>query len=227
MRKLIIAVLLFAGCTPSNDVNKDNTSLITHMESETIFITNTPVNQQVTNKKLGEGVLVLDASFSKGFSFPLFNTDYSIWDTIRVKQRLPTTLKPYAYHYDQNLLVFRCVGLENDYNVIVVDEHDNLIKLVDNKQEGFKLYSWEHHILNQIFSVEFDDVKNPIRQLSSVDSQIQDVGHSIYGGYIYQPIKIDGEWLKIKWENDSSNFIEGWIKWKENEQLLLEIYYFA
>jgi hypothetical protein len=45
----------------------------------------------------------------------------------------------------------------------------------------------------------------------------------------FHPVRIKGEWLKVSWDvaKHGDNAGSGWIKWKAEEKLLIELFYFA
>lgn len=49
----------------------------------------------------------------------------------------------------------------------------------------------------------------------------------------FHPVKIEGEWLKVKWyiepnsNSESKKTDVGWIKWMEDGKLFIELFYFA
>lgn len=81
--------------------------------------------------------------------------------------------------------------------------------------------TWEEHILG-LFSVGFDEKKNPLRKEPSLDAEMLYYNQDEF----YHPNQIKGEWLQTKYGSEG-NWQYGWIKWKSEDNLIIELYYFA
>lgn len=76
-----------------------------------------------------------------------------------------------------------------------------------------------------VFAVDFDRDRNPVLEVP--DGNIKGV---LPNDAIFHPIEIKGAWLKIRWDGSKGsglNTRSGWIKWKENEEILLELSYMS
>lgn len=81
--------------------------------------------------------------------------------------------------------------------------------------------TWEEHFLS-LFSVGFNEKKNPLRKEPSLDAEMLYYDQDEF----YHPNQIKGEWLQIKYGSES-NWRYGWIKWKSENNLIIDLYYFA
>lgn len=80
--------------------------------------------------------------------------------------------------------------------------------------------TFEEHILN-LFSIGFES-ENPPRKLASEKSS-----PLIYNSdNFFHPVKIEGDWLQVKWDING-NWNYGWVRWKKDDTILIEFFYFA
>lgn len=162
------------------------------------------------------GVIVINskAQFSDGFNFKVFNDDLTTWKDVRFAPTLVSAeIKPYLFNYDNYLLIFKCVEKINDYYKVVINEFNHALKLISVKEKNLVFHSWEQHILNDAFSVDFDFAQNPLREKPQ-EKSITKHGDK---NQIYHPTKIEGDWLKLK-DDDNK---EGWIKWRDEKGILI------
>lgn len=134
---------------------------------------------------------------------------------------MPTKkIQPYAWHPDNSLLVFRCIGKTKKWYMVISNETTNEIKYIRTGDANFKFQSKEEHI-SSVFSIEFNPIKNPIRKEPSLKSGTLPYDNEEF----YFPVKIQGDWLQIKWGDDLLS--KGWIKWQDKNQLMIELFYFS
>ena len=75
------------------------------------------------------------------------------------------------------------------------------------------------------FAVEFDWEKNPLRK--DINGQILKL--KFEKGLSFQPKEIRGNWLKVKSfdlnnVNDEKKSESGWIKWKDNDKIVINFF---
>ena len=90
-----------------------------------------------------------------------------------------------------------------------------LLELLANKTD-FDFISWEKFLLKTTGIENISWKQNPLRKESTVTSL--EVPFNDKENFIVKEVK--NNWIKVKNENNE----EGWIKWKEKEKLLIEIY---
>jgi hypothetical protein len=159
---------------------------------------------------------------NSGQSFIL--KDINDKSTINVSLNKIKTLNaflPFAYHNDYNLLVFRCVERTKEFYKIIVNEKSNKTMLLSDKNKNFKFQSWSEHILDAC-CIGFEYKSNPIRESKFEKANIIDEVKDA----IFFPIKIEGDWLQVKW-GEEKDWKYGWILWKTGNCVLIEIFYFA
>jgi len=168
------------------------------------------------------GVLVFQSTNKA--SFKLFNDNGTLWklqDIADFSSNSNDSILPFAFSPDNFLLVFKCKNITNDNYEIIVNEELGLKKYIKKNDKKFIFETWGKHI-ESAFSVEFNSQTNPIYSEQSIVSNIIVKDNDKF----YYPVQVKDDWLKIKWgENDNWNY--GWIKWRSEKKMLIEIFYFA
>ena len=80
--------------------------------------------------------------------------------------------------------------------------------------------TFEEHLLN-LFSIGFES-ENPPRKLASEKSALLMYNSDNF----FHPVKIEGDWLQVKWDING-NWNYGWVRWKKDDTILIEFFYFA
>jgi hypothetical protein len=110
--------------------------------------------------------------------------------------------------------------VENGYNVIIDEFHYFIEKKYD---QYIKLYSQEEYVLNGYPVLSRN---TPLRVAPSDTSSlvIDD-----YDEYSYLSIKVEGDWLFVNDDKDcplrdaGDNVIAGWVRWRKNGELLIQV----
>ena len=169
-----------------------------------------------------------DRSPKKDEFIRIYNKDGSLWfefslhDAERTQQLIEENenFRPFRYQADADWFYFNCVGQDDRYYHVIVNDDSALIKFVKKDDPMLSLGTWEEYILN-CFTVEFDSNHNPLHEApNGKRSQTVDVSKSVY----FHPEKIEGDWLKVRWHenNDDEQPAKfGWIKWKIDQKLVL------
>jgi hypothetical protein len=169
-----------------------------------------------TNEYIGV-VLVNDQSHSDApeFGFTDYNEDLTKWKDVQFSSSLNKLdyIGPFLFNYDNYILIFRCLEHKNGFNKVVINEATHTIKLISTKETNLIFHNWEQHLLKDVFSIDFNEKKNPVRE-EAKESSVQ---LSFSQEAIFHPAKIEGDWLKVK-DDDGK---EGWIKWRDEKGILL------
>lgn len=145
--------------------------------------------------------------------------DYQFGDTIRVYQPNGKLLTVLKNSEEYQVIALRCLALTSQYYQVLLE--DGRKGLVSRQSKHIKFQTWEEHILS-LFSVEFDNQKNPLMKEPDPNS-----GETNYDkDEFYHPNRIIHEWLQVKW-GDENKWNYGWIKWKNKGKLIIKFYYFA
>ena len=96
-------------------------------------------------------------------------------------------------------------------------------KLIDNVDELLQFQSIEDHVLSSyiVLNETTPLLEKPYETANRING---------YKDYSYIPIEIRGDWLRVKCDKDcegcpKERALEGWVKWKNNDNLLIELYY--
>ena len=183
----------------------------------------TNLNSQIRTYSIENTIGLLVANVGNKVSQPLsiLNKDGSLWNQVAFegnqKSKL-ASLIPFAKDEDTYLLAFRCLRKADGYYQVIVDENKKVIKYVKVNDEFFIFQTWQNYITG-CFSVDFDPNNNPIKSGLSVDTKVI----SYDSDEFYLPVKIQGDWLQIKWGTEN-NWSYGWIQWKKNGALIIELF---
>jgi hypothetical protein len=218
----VLSLLFLVGSCSSNSGSVKNESKPASSVASDSLSTGTNRSQSldkgasVLNTKEYTGVIIINskAQFSDGFDFMIYNQDKTLWKKVRFSPSLVSAdVKPYMFNYDNFLLIFKCIDKNGEFFKVVVNEATSTLKLISTNEKNLVFHTWEQHILNDVFSVDFKLTQNPLREKPEVKSSSKPA--SKY--QVYHPTKIEGDWLKVK--DDEGK--EGWIKWRDEKGVLL------
>ncbi|WP_261510975.1 hypothetical protein [Chryseobacterium paludis] len=166
------------------------------------------------------GFVVLKNTYDQKKLLTIYNLDKSKWKSFYFDDQFKfNDIDPYTIKPENTLLVFKCIGKENGFYKIVVNENKDIVKYIQESDSNFKFQTTEEHILS-VFSVDFNEKQNPLRSTPDDKSQESPKNKNSF----YYPIKINGDWLMV--EDDNKEHF--WIRWRNSEgKLILELYYDA
>lgn len=221
MNKLLFPFLLFLlGCSTNK---KEDDLAATPVKKIDSLNKMTPSNLKIydsINKNIG--FVGITDEIDKKPLIKILNLNQTLFKSISLQNiSKKVEFEPYAYHPDNYLLWFRCISKNKKFYTIIINEKTKLEKLINISDENVAFSTWEELILHS-FSVDFDYHNNPIKKEISDSSEIILYDEDAF----YHAIKISGDWLKIKWEN-GKDWSYGYIKWKQNNKLLIELFFFA
>ncbi|OFY63020.1 MAG: hypothetical protein A3H98_10685 [Bacteroidetes bacterium RIFCSPLOWO2_02_FULL_36_8] len=210
--------------TDKND-NEKNTTLKQVQEIE-----KNEKTHKTNYTKIGDsiGLIVLKDNYCEKDTIKIYNEDGSLWykftyyyDDSDGKFDYPNDeFQPRGFKPDYFVLAMEVV-IEDKYGYqVFVNKKIDLKKRI-KKETFLQFLTWEEYVL-KAFAVRFNNAKNPIHKTSEDESET-----IIYKqDNFYHPVKVKDEWLQIKW-GEENNWSYGWIKWREENRLLIEIYLFA
>ena len=202
----ILGLMLMLSCKNSNS---DEVSSLPIKDS-------IPKSQSALDKI---DVISMKSGYSKG-KIKIYNSDGSIWKEFEYSDNFSDPMiMPYAQKAENSILIFRVTGSDNGMYSIVVNENSGVRKYMKPNDNFFNFQTWQQNILTA-FSVGFDNKKNPLKENPSDTSKTTKFDTEQF----YHPVSIEGDWLKVKDDNDNLN----WIKWRDEKgSLIIEIYYDA
>lgn len=101
------------------------------------------------------------------------------------------------------------------------------MKSILRSNANFTFATWEEHLLHGVFSVDFASGDNGPRDDPSSTGALVAIPASPNGDHVYRPVALKGDWLKVTWDSGRSVLTEGWVRWRKNGFLILDLYYFA
>jgi len=228
---LLILILLF-----STDVRTDLLG-----RSKALNVSGSAVAPTLGDKNSLEntiGVITLNKkSHTKARGLQFFNEDGSLWyefsfygdDADHSLDRAKIEFQPFSFHRDYFVLALKCVGKDANRFQVVVNESTRLTKFIRRRDENFKFQTWNEHILD-LFAVGFNAANNPLRtRPGETGNAVQLPSDEV----TFHPLQIKGNWLKVSWnvsddrKGKDKKVRYGWVKWKQNSKLLVELFYFS
>jgi len=227
----IFNLLLINNCQylVTKDQNETVTKESNSLESvkpktETVVLNNVNFNKLSFDGVLKFNIEIL-SSIKDGII--IFNADNSVFGKIFHNNKEKTInfegndrFDVESYYPDYQILYILCNEKEKYYEVLI----NNEIKRI-NKYDNITIFeNWDDHILNSYITT---DLKNPVRLEPSLES------HSLqlnYSQYHFIVTEIRNNWIRVKCNIDcegcaNEKIIEGWIMWKEGNNLKINLYY--
>lgn len=137
-------------------------------------------------------------------------------------------LMPLNINLDYYIFHLQCSAVKESWFQVIVNEQTNL-KYWIKELPDFEYLSWENFILDVVAVRPIDSKTNPILKTANINSD----KHKEQLIDCLVPVKIDGNWLKVKvepvicdktFEMKNDEVFEGYIRWRKDNRLL--IYYF-
>jgi hypothetical protein len=203
---LLILLLIISTSCQSNTkkgIEKASTPLVEQKNKRSFDSTKTD------NTKL-EGAIGIITTSDK----------YQFGDTITIFNKQKQAVKYVVITEEYHPVFLKCLSEATDYYQVKTD--DGKIGYISKKARGIKFQTWEQHILASVFSVSFKVGGNPLKE--APNDQASEIVYD--PDEFYHPSKIEGDWLQVKWGSEG-NWRYGWIKWKNEDKLLIELSYFA
>ncbi len=139
--------------------------------------------------------------------------------------KILSEVEPFACKPENYLLIFSCFNVDSSKFEIRIGAKNTLKKAyIDKNDTRFKFKTWQEHILTEVPFVGFNPTENPL-----LDSN-NDTAHKISLGVgdddFIEPVLIQGDWLKVRFRDHGTERF-GWVKWKNHNKLIIELFYFA
>ena len=225
---LLILILLF-----STDVRTDLLGQSKALNASSLAVAPTLGEKNSLENTIG--VITLNKkSRTKARRLQFFNEDGSLWyefsfyddDADHSFDRVTTEFQPFSFHRDYFVLALKCVGKDANRFQVVVNESTRLTKFIRRRDDSFKFQTWKEHILD-LFAVGFDPANNSLRTGPGENVSTLRLPSE---GVTFHPLQIKGNWLKVSWnvaDDRKGKDKYGWVKWKQNGELLIEFFYFS
>ncbi|MGI8494462.1 MAG: hypothetical protein ACR2L1_04005 [Pyrinomonadaceae bacterium] len=172
-------------------------------------------------------------NYGKDDFVQIYNEDGSLWhkftyyydDSDGKFEYDNENFRPFAFHQDYFVLALKCVGKKADRYEVIVNEETNLEKYVKASDKVIKFETWEKHILH-LFAVGFDEKENPMLKTPQGRAKM-----NVKSDATFHPVEVKGEWVKVKLDATTETETKeaeqdfGWVRWKKDEKLFIELFY--
>jgi hypothetical protein len=240
---IFLFALFLTNCTNQSEVVKANQISVTELKQEIIIplaeVNNQPTvetsldeKRDVASIKNTKGLITLSDKYGKNDFIRFYNEDGSLWyeftyyydDSDGKFEYENENFRAFAFHIEYFVLALKCVGEDKNRYEVMVNEETGLKKFVRKDDPTLKFKTWEQHIL-KLFAVGFNREENPLREMPEGKVKTIELPKEVF----FHPVEIKGERLKVSWDvtKHGDNAGSGWIKWKADEKLLIELFYFA
>jgi hypothetical protein len=224
---VIFSVLAVGSCRSELVTNNSNAPILQ----------NTSDSMTVTESKR-EPLETYDIANSKGLIslkgslLRIYNQDGSLWfeasianeEAARASLDATEDFRPFRYDTDDWSIHLNYVGHDERYYHVIVNDETGLKKFIKKDDPNFQVGTWEQYILD-CFAVQFDPESNPLLDQPNGNAQ-----GSIPKQWRRDPEEIRGEWLRIGWhenDDDKQPRHHGWIKWKDNNKIIVGLFEIA
>ncbi|KGO80730.1 hypothetical protein Q763_09320 [Flavobacterium beibuense F44-8] len=146
------------------------------------------------------------------------NDNFVFGDTITLLKENGEISSQFIFNDENNIHTFKCISTDSLYYKVEYNNETLYLK----KSDKFTFEPWEIHVLKVPF-IGFDYSKNSIHEYPNDDSKTISFDPDTF----YSPVQLAGKWMQIVWADSNNNNKYGWIKWKENDKLIIELFYFA
>jgi hypothetical protein len=236
----LFALFIISCTTQSESVKATQTSTIDSKQeivSSPIAVNNQPTAETALDKNSiqnTKGVIVLSDHYGKNDFVRIYNEDGSLWyeftyyyEDKNERFERKEDFVPFAFHPDYFSLALKCVAQDKSRYEVIVNEETGMRKFVKKDDLNLKFETLENHILNT-FSVDFNKKENLL--LDAPNGRVKKVEVALIERF--EPIELKGEWLKVRWSAVTNRKARkktdfGWIKWKEDDKFLIELFYMA
>jgi hypothetical protein len=243
----LFAVLFLTNCSNPSEVVKADENPANELEMETALpsaeVNNQPPLEPVIETKDEDsikgikGLIVLSEEGEKSKDFiHFYNEEGSLWyeftfyyeDKDGKFEYENSEFRVFAFHPDYHVLALKLVSEDSNRYQVIVNEETGLIKYVKKTDKNLKFETLEEYVLS-MFAVGFNEKENPI--IESPKGKTKKTITYKKDNVFFFPIEIKGEWLKIKWDikDNPNKYVSdfGWIRWRNKDKLLIELFNFA
>ncbi len=195
-----------------------------------ILVTLTSYGQGKNPIKLGLGIVAIKDTYDesrivtvyKGEDLKTKIEDFSLYGQLK-------NVSPYYFKPDYGLCYFVCLEKTKDYfKILINDKEEGFLK--NDNDKYFK--TWESLLINA--TVERLDIKaNPLKTDPTKNGETITLQHDTVDRLqVIDVIEIKGEhWIKVQYsksgkvpcDKGTTDCGEGWIKWKSEDKLLVNI----
>ena len=238
---LILTTFILLSCGQKSKIEDSSTvSIDTPKKSKKSIIVEQRCSFDNSVSDLGIGVIIVPESFEI-YNDSLLTDKFASLNMY--KDVIKINLCPIFFKPDYGIMHFACVK-ETQKSFKILTGFSEMKYLPKNKQ--YKFHSWDNYITNsfgirrKLNQIDKSVTQQPLQKEPLENSEIITIPKGIE---MFCPIEIKGEWIKVKYdcfynqENNKnegkpchtyidkcSNPITGWLKWKNKNELLIDIF---
>ena len=224
MKQLILILFFFQACRSSATDNRVfSPGVITVNDSfKNLSILNEDgtLYLKIIRDKNGEIKSVYSNDKENGSILKSIKHHYPFYYAKHKKYGVPLpNISIRAFYPDYDIIVLDAFKYKSGYKVFV-NGFWKYVKLSPNV--SYK--TWVNHLIKDIYVVA--DIKNPVYEKNNLKSRII-TSENIYS---YKVVRVEGEWIEVEClkecEGCPQNRIQrGWMKWKQGNNILIDLYY--
>lgn len=236
MKLIIIYIFVFIalGCNQTKSNSEPKKELL-KSQTEVLVETNKDILKSekgflyVSIKKIyygSESLVVFDKEKDTlaFFDKEQVSLNKKTYDIINDEHLYREQIKVNSYNPEYGLFILKCKGIKNQQYIVKINNDDYFININGNKNL-LKFKTQEEHVMES-YPYLFGENKTPLRKQPNDESEIIDG----YNDYLYLPVEIKGDWLKVKDDKDcyvgeepSKEDINGWVRWKKDGKIIIDI----
>lgn len=135
----------------------------------------------------------------------------------------PPWFAPEHLKFDYGVILFKVLAKSQQWALVEVNQYDGQTAWVALQDVGLKL--WPDFLLNT-YSVEpISTEANPLRVRHFDHAGLYNVPES---DCVFQPILVRGDWLQVTILDEGSTALgQAWLRWRRNDELLVNYYLFS
>ncbi len=242
---LFLALFVNTSCTapgPGNTANRDESASAD--ESDDLDAADEVPVKKRFETRIGDsnGVIVLSDNYGEEDTVKIYNANGTLWyefsyydeSAFDQLESINTDFRPFAFHPDYLLLGLRVAEEDEKRYEVVVNEDSGLKKFVRKDDENLEYEPFETHIVSA-YAVDFDDKNNPVLREPG-GAKIEEDYSKIE---IFKAVKVESDWVELKWDepvsgsgansNTQPGSVErtGWVRWRDNGKMVIELFYVA
>ena len=209
---------IFTNCIYSQTINEKN-------EITLFFNSDGIIEFIATDKNISSDIVFLneeDSDYLKiNFENNKMATDRLITNFQNDSLNETLDFSPFDFFPDDYILRLVLQKQDSTYYWVYLNSDKTLVKKI-KKNELFQFLNWTDFM--KTYLIDFDEIENPLRK--SINGECVKFKENEH--LFFQIDKIEGDWVHISHssicdEKMRNKKIEGWIKWKINDRMIIKI----
>jgi len=180
------------------------------------------------------GLVVLREGYQLKDPIRIYNPDGSVWlefelsDDSKVRYEADD-FKPVILDTERYSLVLKCTGQDKTRYEVLVNDETGLKRYVRKNDKNLRFETWEAYVLG-LFAVGIDEKTNPILE-TPAGTVKQNIPQPLKEWPLH-PVETRGDWMRIEWDENPNRpgkgkKDSGWIRWRDEEKIVVELFQMA